>query len=85
MLRAFATVGGWTMMSRILGFVRDVMIAAFLGAGPVAEAFFVVRFVYLLVVIGLLNDLGRHPEGRADEGVTFIGGARELAGDAEVC
>src|SRR5690606_27231053 len=35
------TVGGWTMASRVLGFVRDVMIAAFLGAGPVAEAFFV--------------------------------------------
>ncbi|MEM7176990.1 MAG: murein biosynthesis integral membrane protein MurJ [Pseudomonadota bacterium] len=40
-LRGFATVGGWTMASRILGFVRDVMIAALLGAGPVAEAFFV--------------------------------------------
>lgn len=39
--RAFAVVGGWTMTSRILGFFRDMMIAAFLGAGPVAEAFFV--------------------------------------------
>ncbi len=29
------------MASRILGFARDVMIAGFLGAGPVAEAFFV--------------------------------------------
>ena len=41
LLRSFATVGGWTMASRILGFLRDVMIAALLGAGPVAEAFFV--------------------------------------------
>ncbi|MEM7546957.1 MAG: murein biosynthesis integral membrane protein MurJ [Pseudomonadota bacterium] len=41
MLRAFATVGGWTMGSRVLGFIRDVMIAGLLGAGPVAEAFFV--------------------------------------------
>ncbi|MEM0921679.1 MAG: murein biosynthesis integral membrane protein MurJ [Pseudomonadota bacterium] len=41
LLRGFATVGGWTMASRILGFLRDVMIAALLGAGPVAEAFFV--------------------------------------------
>ncbi|MBY8976680.1 murein biosynthesis integral membrane protein MurJ [Rhodobacteraceae bacterium NNCM2] len=40
-MRGFATVGGWTMASRILGFVRDVMIAALLGSGPVAEAFFV--------------------------------------------
>ena len=35
------TVGGWTMASRVLGLVRDLMIAAFLGAGPVAEAFLV--------------------------------------------
>lgn len=41
LLRSFATVGGWTMGSRVLGFVRDMMIAALLGAGPVADAFFV--------------------------------------------
>lgn len=41
LIRSFATVGGWTMASRVLGFVRDVMIAAYLGTGPVAEAFFV--------------------------------------------
>lgn len=35
------TVGFWTMASRILGFVRDILIGAFLGASPVAEAFFV--------------------------------------------
>ncbi len=35
------TVGGWTMASRILGFARDMLIAAMLGAGPVADAFFV--------------------------------------------
>ncbi len=41
LVSGFLTVGGWTLASRILGFVRDVMIAAFLGAGPVAEAFLV--------------------------------------------
>ncbi|MCU0944010.1 MAG: murein biosynthesis integral membrane protein MurJ [Rubritepida sp.] len=41
MLRSIATVGGWTMASRILGFARDMMIAAKLGAGPLADAFFV--------------------------------------------
>ena len=41
LLPAFMTVGVWTLASRILGFVRDILIAAFLGAGPVAEAFFV--------------------------------------------
>ena len=41
LLAAFVTVGGWTLASRLLGFVRDMMIAAFLGAGPVAEAFLI--------------------------------------------
>ena len=39
--RAFATVGAMTIWSRVLGFIRDVLIAAVLGAGPVADAFFV--------------------------------------------
>ena len=41
MLRGILTVGGWTMASRLLGFARDILIAALLGAGPVADAFFV--------------------------------------------
>jgi putative peptidoglycan lipid II flippase len=41
LIRAAATVGSFTMMSRVTGFVRDVLIAALLGAGPVADAFFV--------------------------------------------
>lgn len=41
LISGFFTVGGWTLMSRILGFVRDIMIAAFLGAGPAAEAFLI--------------------------------------------
>lgn len=39
--RPVATVGGFTFASRILGLIRDVAFAAILGAGPVAEAFFV--------------------------------------------
>ena len=39
--RAFATVGGLSMVSRVLGFVRDILIAAVLGTGFVADAFFV--------------------------------------------
>jgi len=38
---SFLTVGGWTLASRVLGFVRDILIAAFLGTGPLAEAFFI--------------------------------------------
>src|SRR5579875_1042618 len=41
MLRGIVTVGGWTMVSRVLGFLRDILIAAILGTGPVADAFFV--------------------------------------------
>lgn len=41
LLRAIATVGGFTLVSRVTGFLRDVLIAALLGAGPVADAFFV--------------------------------------------
>ena len=41
LFRAVATVGGFTMISRITGFFRDVLIAAFLGASPMADAFFV--------------------------------------------
>ncbi len=41
LLRSIATVGGWTMGSRVLGFVRDILIAGVLGAGMVADAFFV--------------------------------------------
>jgi len=41
LLKAMATVGGFTGLSRILGFVRDILTAAVLGAGPIADAFFV--------------------------------------------
>jgi putative peptidoglycan lipid II flippase len=41
MFRNVLTVGGWTLASRLLGFVRDILIAAILGAGPVADAFIV--------------------------------------------
>ncbi len=39
--RSFATVGGLTLISRIMGFIRDILFAALLGAGPIAEAFVV--------------------------------------------
>ncbi len=41
LLRAIATLGGWTLGSRVLGFLRDILIAAVLGTGPTADAFFV--------------------------------------------
>ncbi|MEM6812174.1 MAG: murein biosynthesis integral membrane protein MurJ [Pseudomonadota bacterium] len=41
LFRSMATVGGFTGLSRILGFIRDILTAAILGAGPIADAFFV--------------------------------------------
>src|ERR1700742_1385482 len=41
MLGRIFTVGGYTLLSRLTGFARDLMLAAILGAGPVADAFFV--------------------------------------------
>ncbi len=41
MIERILTVGGFTLLSRLTGFFRDIMLAAILGAGPVADAFFV--------------------------------------------
>ena len=41
MLARIFTVGGFTLLSRLTGFARDIMLAAILGAGPIADAFFV--------------------------------------------
>ncbi|MFD2439898.1 murein biosynthesis integral membrane protein MurJ [Paracoccus kondratievae] len=41
LIRGFLSVGAWTLASRIVGFVRDVMIAAYLGTGPIAQAYIV--------------------------------------------
>ncbi len=38
--RNTAVIGGLTLISRLLGFARDLILAAALGAGPVADAFF---------------------------------------------
>ncbi|RUP08927.1 murein biosynthesis integral membrane protein MurJ [Hyphomicrobium sp.] len=39
--KSFATVGGLTLLSRVFGFMRDILIAATLGSGWVADAFVV--------------------------------------------
>jgi putative peptidoglycan lipid II flippase len=59
MIRSFLTVSAGTLASRLLGFLRDAMIAALLGAGPVADAFLVafqlVNVVRRLLTEGALN------------------------------
>ena len=37
----FFTVGLWTLASKILGFMRDIMIASAMGSGPMAQAFLI--------------------------------------------
>lgn len=41
MIKRILTVGGFTLLSRVTGFARDIIMAAVLGAGPVADAFLV--------------------------------------------
>ncbi len=41
LISGFFTVGLWTLASRVLGFMRDAMILAFLGTGPLYEAYVV--------------------------------------------
>jgi putative peptidoglycan lipid II flippase len=55
MIRSFLTVSTGTLASRLLGFVRDSMIAALLGAGPVADSF-LMAFQLVNVVRRLLSE-----------------------------
>src|SRR5229473_2556990 len=41
MIERILTVGGFTLVSRLTGFFRDILMAAVLGAGPIADAFLV--------------------------------------------
>ncbi|MBQ4472342.1 MAG: murein biosynthesis integral membrane protein MurJ [Alphaproteobacteria bacterium] len=59
LLKSIATVSGGTAISRVVGFIRDILIARFLGASMAADAFFVaLRFPNLfrsLFAEGTLN------------------------------
>ncbi len=59
LIKSIITVGGGTAVSRVVGFIRDILTAQFLGAGMMADAFFVaLRFPNLfrsLFAEGTLN------------------------------
>src|ERR1700749_2902344 len=55
MIRSFLTVSTGTLASRLLGFLRDAMVATLLGAGPVADAF-LVAFQLVNVARRLLSE-----------------------------
>ncbi len=40
-IKSTGTFSFYTLISRILGYLRDILIAIFLGSGPIADAFFV--------------------------------------------
>lgn len=63
LIKAMATVGGLTGLSRVVGFARDVMTAYFLGAGPVADAF---------VVALKLPNFFRHVTAEGAFSVSFV-------------
>lgn len=88
MIRNAFTVGAWTMGSRLLGFARDILIAALLGAGPAADAFFVAlrlpnlfrrlfgegafSAAFIPAYTGTLSHDGEAPARRLAEDVTAI-------------
>ena len=41
LIKSTGTFGFFTLLSRILGYLRDLLIAIYLGSGPLADAFFV--------------------------------------------
>jgi putative peptidoglycan lipid II flippase len=55
MIRSLLTVSSGTLASRLLGFLRDSMLAGLLGAGPVADAF-LVAFQLVNVARRLLSE-----------------------------
>ena len=81
LFRSIATIGGFTLLSRVTGLMREMMIAHFLGAGAVADAFFVAfRFPNLfrsLFAEGAFNAAfvplftGRLSEGGREEARLF--------------
>ena len=41
LIKSTSTFGFFTLISRLLGYLRDLLIAMYLGSGPIADAFFV--------------------------------------------
>ena len=62
--RAFRQIGSLTALSRIMGFVRDIAFAVFLGAGGAADAFLMAlklpNMFRRLSAEGAIGELARH-------------------------
>ncbi|MGC6453193.1 MAG: murein biosynthesis integral membrane protein MurJ [Candidatus Puniceispirillaceae bacterium] len=83
---AFRQIGGLTVISRILGFLRDIVFAGFLGAGPAADAFLVAlklpnMFRRLTAEGAMANAfVPAYAQARQQEGETAAG---DLAGETQ--
>jgi putative peptidoglycan lipid II flippase len=78
LLRSAATVSSFTLLSRIAGLIRDVLVARAFGAGPLTDAFWVA-----FRIPNLLRRL--FAEGAfAQAFVPILGAARSKNGDVEV-
>lgn len=83
---ALSQIGGLTVVSRLLGFLRDIVFAAFLGAGPAADAFLVAlklpnMFRRLTAEGAMANAfVPAYTEAKQQEGAAAAG---DLAGEAQ--
>ncbi len=86
LLRATATLGGMTLLSRILGFARDIIIAQGFGAGAGTDAFFVAfkvpNFLRRLFAEGAFSQafVPVFSEYKAQRPRELLGLARSVAG-----
>jgi len=78
LFRSAATVSGLTLLSRITGLVRDILVARAFGAGPLTDAFWIA-----FRIPNLLRRL--FAEGAFSQAfVPILGAARAERGEAEV-
>src|SRR3972149_5782166 len=75
-VRALGSIGSATLVSRVLGFARDVVVALAFGAGPLTDALFV-AFRIPNILRRLLSARARAPARRQ---VGMISGVGALAG-----
>ncbi len=90
LLRATATIGGLTLVSRVLGMVRDMLMARYVGAGMASDAFLIAwrlpnlfralfaEGAFAAVFVPMFNR--KIAEGDAEEGGTGLAKAVDFAG-----
>jgi len=86
LMKTVGTIGSWTMVSRVLGFVRDILLARVLGAGILADAFFVAlklpnffrrmfaEGTLTVALVPVLADERRHGEAAAHDFLNALAG-----------